>query len=68
LLSAEFQTTPLTGRKKDQQTCSRHCCYTVRHYCTLLSDTDGHLTSAVRIVLTQNLLTLSTSPTVHLTV
>jgi len=41
---------------------------TVRHYCSLLSDIYGHLTSTVWIVLTQNVLVLSTSATVRLTV
>ena len=41
---------------------------TVRYYSSLLSDIYGHLKFANRIVLTQNLMFLSTSPTVHLTV
>jgi len=40
----------------------------VRHYRSLLSDNYGYLTSVVSVALRQNLLELSTSATVHLTV
>ena len=53
-LNAEFQTKEMSG--------------TVRHYCSLQSDIYDHLTSAIWIVLTQNVLALSTSSTVHMTV
>jgi hypothetical protein len=61
---AEFQTTLVTSQKTDQLTCGNY----VGHYRRLLSDIYGHFTSTVCIAVIQNLLKLTISLTLQLTV